>query len=178
LKGEYRGNSQSFTGFPSNNYIVRVDPSFNYPFGSACGTSNPSCLALGVVNSPSGQPYPFPGNRAGNCADADGNGLGDCLFTVKWTGEIMADTTDTFTFTATADDFVKIWVNGNLVINQCCGGPQTGSGSVGMTANQWVPIEIQFTNNQWANDFLSVQWSAPSMTQRYLSTPNLRTVCP
>jgi len=179
LKGEYRGDSQSFTGFPSDNYFIRVDPSFNYPAGSACLVN---CAANGIPSgvqpSPSGLPYPFPNNRNNNCADGDGDGVADCLFTVKWTGEIMAPTTDTYTFTGSSDDNVSIWINGSPVVVQSGNGPQGISGSVPMTANTWVPITIQFTNTQWANDFFLFQWSAPTMSQRFLAAPNIRTLCP
>ncbi|MCE9546063.1 MAG: prepilin-type N-terminal cleavage/methylation domain-containing protein [Planctomycetia bacterium] len=166
LKGEYRGDSQSFTGFPPDNYIVRVDPSMNYPFGTACAANcGSNGLPNGEVSSPSGLPYPFPLNRTN--LDTDGDGIPQCLFTAKWTGEIKADFSETYTFNATADDTVSVWVNGTLV-----------TGPVAMTANQWVPIEIQYMNTQWANDWVNIQWSSPSMPLRYLAAPNLRTLCP
>jgi len=167
LKGEYRGDSQSFSGFAVNDFIIRVDPSFNYPFGSGCAAN---CAANGIPSgeapSPSGQPYPFPSNRTPS--DTDSDGVPQCLFTAKWTGEIRADFTETYSFLTVADDTVSIWVNGSLV---------TGPG-VPMVAGQWVPIEIQYMNTMWANDYLNIQWSSPSMSQRYLATPNLRTLCP
>ncbi|MCE9553963.1 MAG: hypothetical protein K8T91_11390 [Planctomycetes bacterium] len=166
LKGEYRGDSQSFTGFPASDYIVRIDPSFNYPFGSGCAANcGSNGLPSGEVPSPSGLPYPFPSNR--NPSDTDGDGTAQCLFTVKWTGEIKADFSETYTFSAAADDAVSIYINGSLV-----------TGPIAMTANQWVPIEIRYMNTMWANDYLRIQWSSPSMPLQYLAVPNLRAPCP
>jgi len=46
-----------------------------------------------------------------------GTGVGADLFSVRWRGTIEAPTTGTYVLQTQSDDGVRVWVNGNLVIN-------------------------------------------------------------
>lgn len=168
LRGEYRGDAVGFTGFPSEHYLVRVDPSLNLPFGKADAGS--------VWPSPSGLPYPFPNNRTDG--DTDGDGVAQCLFTAVWTGEIKADFSETYTISGDVDDLLRVWINGVLVLDVGDCGGCLFSGTVAMTGNQWVPIRIEYANVRWRMDDFYLSWSSASQAETFISTPNLRTPCP
>jgi hypothetical protein len=47
-----------------------------------------------------------------------GSGAGPNLFSVRWVGTRSFATTRSYTFTATADDGVRVYLDGTLIINQ------------------------------------------------------------
>src|SRR5678815_3599590 len=38
-------------------------------------------------------------------------------FSVRWTGKISADFSETYTFFITADDGVRVWINGQIIVD-------------------------------------------------------------
>src|SRR3954466_14974528 len=50
--------------------------------------------------------------------DSPVGGVDPSTFSVRWTGKIKPTFSETYTFTSTADDGVRLWVNGQLVIDQ------------------------------------------------------------
>ena len=170
LLAEYRGDTLSFTTPPD---IVRVDPSLEYPFGWAEGASTTDGAG----------PYPFPGNRSPN--DGNGNGTVDCVFTAVYRGCIKADHTETYTFKIIHDDYVWLYVDGQLIANfGCCDFMWDGWGSAGvsapisMVAGEWAPIEVRFDNRWWSHDHLAIRWQSASQPLAPIPTSNLRCDCP
>jgi len=53
-----------------------------------------------------------------------GNGVNTDNFSVRWTGRFNFNA-DSYTFTATADDGIRVWVDGNLIINAWVEQPPT-----------------------------------------------------
>ena len=45
------------------------------------------------------------------------SGVDPSTFSVRWTGKIKPTYSETYTFTTTADDGVRLWVNGQLLID-------------------------------------------------------------
>jgi len=43
--------------------------------------------------------------------------LGNDNFSVRWTGKLTPKKTDTYELGATADDGVRIWLNGKLIVD-------------------------------------------------------------
>jgi len=83
-------------------------------------------------------------------------------FSVRWDGQIQARWNETYTFSTTSDDGVRVWVNGVQLINAWYdGGNVVGSGSIALKAGQKVPIRIEYYDNtQGAN--IRLRWSSPS----------------
>jgi hypothetical protein len=46
-------------------------------------------------------------------------------FSVRWTGQVLAPVTGSYTFVTVSDDGVRLWVNGQLVINNWTDHAQT-----------------------------------------------------
>jgi hypothetical protein len=46
------------------------------------------------------------------------DGIGSDKFAVVWTGKVLPRYSETYSFTSTTDDGVRVWVNGKLIIDQ------------------------------------------------------------
>jgi PA14 domain/K319L-like, PKD domain len=85
-------------------------------------------------------------------------------FSVRWSGQIQAPVTGTFTFTTTSDDGVRLYVNGQLLIdNWTDHGVVQNSGTIALVADQKYDIRMDYYDHgQLATARLS--WSYPGQT--------------
>ena len=71
--------------------------------------------------------------------------LGLDRFSVRWSGQFLAPATATYTFHTTSDDGVRLYVNGQTVIDNWTNhAPTPNSGSVTLNAGQFYPIVLEF----------------------------------
>jgi hypothetical protein len=70
-------------------------------------------------------------------------GIGVDDFSVRWTGTVTAPATGAYTFYARADDGVRLWVNGNLVVNAWWDQGPTEYASSAINLTQGVPVSVQ-----------------------------------
>jgi chitodextrinase/glucose/arabinose dehydrogenase len=71
-------------------------------------------------------------------------------FSVRWTGQLEAPVTGSYTFATTTDDGVRLWVNGQLLINNWTDhGPTTDQATVSLplTAGQRYDVRLEFYEN-------------------------------
>src|SRR5688572_21721944 len=69
-------------------------------------------------------------------------------FSVRWTGFVQPRYSQTYTFYTTTDDGVRLWVNGQLIIDKWIDQPPTTwSGTIALTANQLYDIRMDFYEN-------------------------------
>ena len=72
----------------------------------------------------------------------------DNLFSVRWEGEIQPIFSETYTFKTTTDDGVRLWVNGQLIINQWVDqGPTAHAGTIALVSGQKVTIKMEYYEN-------------------------------
>ena len=72
-------------------------------------------------------------------------GISADTFTVRWTGSVQPQVSENYTFTATTDDGVRLWVNGQLLIDQWVDqGPTAASGSIQLKAQQLYNIVMEY----------------------------------
>lgn len=85
-------------------------------------------------------------------------------WSVRCQGFIKPVYTETYTFSVTTEEGARLWVNGVNIIDQFAlqAGPQTYTGSIALTANQWVPFLIDHFEDNIAGETLSLAWSSPS----------------
>ena len=70
------------------------------------------------------------------------------LFSARWFGQVRALDTDTYTFYTTTDDGVRLWVNGQLLVNSWINqAPTEHSGNIALTANQHYDILMEYFEN-------------------------------
>ncbi len=100
------------------------------------------------------EPINFNWQRTGpnTCIDVD-------TWSARWTGNVTAPTSGTYTFQITGDDAVSLWVNNALIASQSVEDPNDPvSGTFSMTAGQAVPIKIEFQEDGWDAN-LVLKWS-------------------
>ena len=74
--------------------------------------------------------------------------IGADTFSVRWTGRIQAQFSQTYTFYTVSDDGIRLWINGQLVINNWSDHPPTeNSGSIALSAGQNVDLKMEFYEN-------------------------------
>src|SRR5205807_2672283 len=83
-------------------------------------------------------------------------------FIVRWTGAVQPQFNETYTFYTTTDDGVRLWVNGQLVIDQWVDqGPTEWSGSINLAAGQRYNIQMDYYENG-GGAVATLSWSSPS----------------
>ena len=84
-------------------------------------------------------------------------------FSAKWNGKIRPRFSEEYTFSVTAKDGVKVWVNNEVVIDQYHDvlQPTTWTGKISLGAGKVYPIQIEYYNSQGAAS-MSLKWKSPS----------------
>jgi hypothetical protein len=94
-------------------------------------------------------------------------------FSVRWTGQIQAPFSETYTLFTVSDDGVRLWVNGVLVVdNWTDHAPTENSGTIGMTAGQKVDLKMEFYENG-GGAVAKLLWSSPSTAKQVVPQSQL-----
>lgn len=103
------------------------------------------------------------------------SGIAADTFTVRWTGEVQPRYSGVYTFHTETDDGVRLWVNGQLVVNDWKGHAvveNTGSVTVALEAGKLYPLTLEyFDNTSWAVAKLS--WSSDQQPKQLIPTSQL-----
>jgi PA14 domain len=87
-------------------------------------------------------------------------------FSAEWTGQILAPQTGTYTFSTKSDDGVRVWVNGQQLINSWNDhGAQLDSGTISLQAGQKYDIKVDYYERSGAA-VMQLYWSAPDIAQQ------------
>ncbi|GAG18821.1 unnamed protein product, partial [marine sediment metagenome] len=82
-------------------------------------------------------------------------------FSVIWTGEVEAVFTETYNFYTNTDDGVKLWVDGQLIIdNWTDHGTTENKGTIDLVGGQTYPIEMWFYE-RGGGAVAELRWSSP-----------------
>ena len=99
-------------------------------------------------------------------------------FSVRWTGKVQPQFTETYTFYTYNDDGARLWVNGVQLVNDWTGHPATEfSGNIALTGGQQYNIVMEYFEG--AGDAVArLSWSSAStpkavipQTRLYLPAP-------
>jgi hypothetical protein len=94
-------------------------------------------------------------------------------FSVRWTGQVLPLYSETYTFTFTADDGVRLWVNGQSLINAWFDESATAwSGTIDLQAGQAVDIRVEYYQNQ-GDAVARLEWSSASQSQQVVPQSQL-----
>lgn len=75
--------------------------------------------------------------------------VNDGTWSARWTGQVRPDFTGNYTFAATSDDGIRVWVNGVKLVDQWSNhGDITSSGSINLQAGQYYDIVVEYYNDQ------------------------------
>jgi len=99
--------------------------------------------------------------------------IGVDTFSARWTGQIEAPTTGTFTFYTQSDDGVRLWVNGQRIINNWTNHRTTeNSGTIALTAGQRYDIQMDYYENA-GGATARLLWSGPSVAKAVIPSSRL-----
>lgn len=88
--------------------------------------------------------------------------VGATNFTVRWTGSVQPQFNETYTFYATADDGVRLWINGRELINGWVNeSATTYSSTITLNAQELYNIEMDYYQAA-GSAVAELQWSSPS----------------
>jgi len=87
--------------------------------------------------------------------------LGADQFSVRWSGRVLADRSETYTFYTQSDDGARLWVDGvPLVDDWTDHGVVENRGSIGLTAGRRYDLVMEFYDNG-GNALARLLWSGP-----------------
>jgi len=83
-------------------------------------------------------------------------------FTVMWTGALLAQFNEIYSFFTTTSDGVRLWVNGQLVIDKWMEqGPTQWGGAISLRAGTKYPITVEYYESS-GSAMAKLAWSSPS----------------
>ena len=99
--------------------------------------------------------------------------VGAETFSVRWEGQVKPSYSETYTFYTYTDDGVRLWVNGQLIIDRWIDqAPFEVSGTIALTANQKVDIKMEYYENG-GGALAKLDWSSPSQVRQTIPSTNL-----
>ena len=95
------------------------------------------------------------------------------FFTVRWSGQVEAQYTETYTFYTQSDDGCRVWVNGQKIIdNFSIHSWEEHSGTIALRKGQRYDIIVEFL--EWGGGAeVSLLWSSPSQAKNFIPTSQL-----
>ncbi|MGN7763040.1 glycosyl hydrolase [Paenibacillus sp. 22594] len=96
-------------------------------------------------------------------------GLNKDTFSVRWTGKIKAGYNEKYTFTASSDDGIRVWIGGQLIIDSWK--KQSGvsrEGSMQLSAGVSYDIKVEYYENR-GDASIRLMWKSPSQKSAVIS---------
>ncbi|HEX2870286.1 MAG TPA: PA14 domain-containing protein [Polyangiaceae bacterium] len=108
--------------------------------------------------------------------DSPDASLGADSFSVRWTGQILADFAETYTFSTTSDDGIRLSIDSTVVIDDFTAhAPTVDTGTLALTPG-WHPVLLEYFENGGGAQ-VSLSWSSPSQTKQIVPESHLRPGC-
>src|SRR5881628_2869430 len=103
-----------------------------------------------------------------------GTGVQIDNFSVRWTGQVLTPVTGSYTFQTISDDGVRLWVNGQLVIdNWTDHGPTANtSPAVSLVAGTKYDVKMEFYEHG-SGAFARLSWAYPGQTTQVIPQAQL-----
>jgi glucose/arabinose dehydrogenase len=99
--------------------------------------------------------------------------IGADTFSVRWTGQVQAKYSETYNFYTTSDDGVRLWVNGQQIINKFVDqSVREYSGSMALVAGQKYDIKLEYYENK-SNAVSQLAWSSSSQAKEIIPQSQL-----
>jgi hypothetical protein len=99
--------------------------------------------------------------------------IGQAVFVTSWTGSILPPYNETYTFYTTTDDGVRLWVNGQLLVDHWADQIETVyQGSITLNAQQLYNIRMDYYQDT-GNAEAILAWSSPSTPQEIVPQTQL-----
>ena len=97
-------------------------------------------------------------------------------FSVQWTGQITPQHSEVYTFSTVADDGVRLWVGGKLLINNWHDEyPTANHGRIMLEAGQAYDIRLDYYENSDPPAVVQLYWKSASQPKEIVPTSALQT---
>ena len=95
-------------------------------------------------------------------------------FSVRWTGQVLPQYSETYNFDIRSDDGAKLWVNGVLLVDNWVGQGVTDKvNSIALKAGVLYDIQVDYFNASTGNAEAHLYWWSPSQTKQIIPTARL-----
>ncbi|WP_426749805.1 PA14 domain-containing protein [Myxococcus sp. Y35] len=106
-------------------------------------------------------------------ATSPASGISADTFSVRWTGKLSADHTETYTLYTTSDDGVRLTVNGTRIIDNWTNhGATENFGAIDLQAGHSYDIVLEYFENT-GNSVVKLSWSSSSTPKSIIPKENL-----
>ena len=94
-------------------------------------------------------------------------------FSVRWTGYVVPQYSQTYTFYTASDDGIRLWVNGQQLVNNWTAHSLTeNSGQIALTAGQSYRIVLEYYENSGSAAAM-LRWSSASQSKQIVPATQL-----
>lgn len=102
-----------------------------------------------------------------------GAGLGTTNYSVRWTGVVKTGAAGTYTFLTNTDDGVRLWVNGQKLVDKWIDqGATPWSGSIWLDADRYYDLRVEYYQGPGAA-VAQLSWSGPGLSQQIIPPEHL-----
>jgi hypothetical protein len=99
--------------------------------------------------------------------------IGVGSFSVRWSGKLVPKNSELVTFYTTSDDGVRLWVNGQQLVNNWTTHPATvNQAAIQLLAGQAYDIKLEYFQGGSGSE-IKLEWSSPSMPREIIPYSNL-----
>ena len=99
--------------------------------------------------------------------------LGSDNYSIRWAGQVQPKFSDTYTFYTRSDDGIRLWVNGQLLINHWSDHKETeDAGSITLRAGEKYDIQLEYYENT-GSSMVQLLWSSPNQPKEIVPQSQL-----
>ena len=104
---------------------------------------------------------------------APGATVGNDNLSVRWSGQVESQFTETYSFIVNADDGARLWVNGQLLIDEFNAGSGSDlTGTIDLIAGRRYDIQLEYLETT-GSAAVSLEWSSSSLTRETVPSERL-----
>jgi hypothetical protein len=109
-----------------------------------------------------------------NAPESPGNVVPADSFSIRWSGGVIPPSTGQYRFGTRTDDGIRVWVNGDLVINNWTdhGATWNRTGAIALEAGVTYAIVVEWYENG-GGAICELYWSGPGMSERIIAADYL-----
>ncbi|MEJ2704854.1 MAG: PA14 domain-containing protein [Sedimentisphaerales bacterium] len=102
-------------------------------------------------------------------AEAD-PAVGAGNFSIRWIGDVTAQFTETYTFYTITDDGIRLWINGQLIIDNWTNhGDTEDTGKIDLVAGQYCNLVMEYFQ-AGGGSIMQLGWLSPSIEKQLIPT--------
>ncbi len=107
-------------------------------------------------------------------AGAPDPSMGTDQFSVRWTGWVEAEYSETYTFHTVTDDGIRLWIDGQLIIDKWIDqAPREWTGTIALESGKFYPVFMEYYENG-GGAVAHLDWSSASQARQTIPSARLR----